>query len=126
MATLTVPQLIAATNCDLCKIPPGLLPYAILAGLLDILRGVPVPTDPQTLISEANCLLCALSPGMVPYATLAALRSLSTSGVFNAVMYGIANPTVPPTSGSGIFYNTATGAVWIWNAATAAWDPIIL
>lgn len=126
MPSPTPQQLLALANCDFCKIPPGLLPYVILTAILDIQAGNPVPTDTQQLINEANCLLCYLTPGMVPYATLAALRQLSATGVGGGVQYGTANPTTAPPSGSGLFYRTDTGGVWVWNPVTLAWDPIIV
>jgi hypothetical protein len=117
-------SLIAESKCHMCKLTPGMVGYVILVVLDHIRNGEPVSTDPQTLITEATCLMCKLTPGLLPYATLASVIAISNSGT-GGVTYGTVNPTTAPLGNSGLYYNTTTGSVWVWNSATAAWDLIL-
>ncbi len=104
--------LIAAANCDMCYLPPGLEMYAILAALIDVGNGLPVP-DAQTLASEANCLLCYLTPGMVPYAILQAIRGISGGGGSGGgVTCGAGAPVAAPSGTCGIYIDTGTGTLY--------------
>lgn len=69
--------LISESNCTSCKIPPGLIWYAILAALLDVANGNPVPADPQVLINEASCASCLIPQGLLPYTILEAIKGMS-------------------------------------------------
>jgi hypothetical protein len=115
--------LIADATCDMSCLPPGLVMYAILAALIDVGNGLPVP-DAQTLASEANCLLCYLSPGMVPYAILQAIRGISSGGGGSGgVTCGAADPVAAPSGTCGLYYRTNDGSLWKWNGA--AWGQIL-
>src|SRR5438477_526896 len=81
MSTLLVPQpYIDDAQCYWCKIPSGYINFAILAALIDVANGDPVPTDPDELIAEARCLESCIPPGMAPYAILAAISGITTGG----------------------------------------------
>ena len=106
-------------TCEICKIPPGLVFYAILAALNDLANGQTVPTDPQTLINEANCFLCLVPPGAVPYAILQAIMNLSASGGgggggTSGVTCGVGAPVAVPASGCALYINTTDGTLFMY------------
>lgn len=71
---------IEEARCYYSCVPSGLVWYTILAALVDISEGTPVPTDPNELIDQARCLESCIPPGYVPYAILGALAIISGSG----------------------------------------------
>jgi hypothetical protein len=75
MTTEEIQALIGDAKCLECKIPPGMVPYATLAVLLDLANGDTPPTDPDEIMAEASCLTC-IPAGMVPYAILETIRNL--------------------------------------------------
>jgi hypothetical protein len=104
--------LLAAANCDICYMSPGSVWYAIIAALIHIENGEPVP-DAQTLISEIGCLECVISPGMIPYAILQALRGISTGGgVGGSVACGAGAPVAAPSGTCALYIDTNTGALY--------------
>ena len=121
--------LIADAKCDLSCLPPGLVWYGILAALLNVSNGNPVP-DATTLASEANCLMCVLSPGMVPYAIIQAIRGISTGGgggTGGAGVQGVGSPEGVVTATVATMYrDTSTDALWWKNsgAGNTGWVQI--
>ena len=110
--------------CELDCYPPGTVWYAILAALIDISNGDPVPTDTNELIAEATCLINCIPPGLVPYQILTALRGISSGGTGGStqVFTGAAPPAAPtdPTK-AAVFYPTGGGALLQWDIGGAAW-----
>ncbi len=130
MTATEVQDLINDIPCDLCNAPPGLAWYLVLAAMVDLANGDPVPETTQELISEANCLLCLVSPGMVPYLMIAALREISSGGGAgggSGVTCGIGDPVAAPIGTCGVYIdntNPAAPEVWVWNGV--AWVAVIV
>lgn len=118
MTAEEVQTLINDVPCDLCNAPPGLQWYLVLAALIDLANGDPVPTTTQGLISEADCLLCLVPPGLVPYLMVQALRDISSGGG-GAVTCGSGAPVAAPSGTCGLYYDNDTGIIYQWNGA--AW-----
>jgi len=110
-----VQTLIDSVPCDLCNSPPGLQMYLVLAAMIDIANGNPVPETTQGLISEVNCLLCMVPPGLVPYLMVQALRDISSGGGAGGgggVTCGAGAPVAAPASGCGLYINTTDGTLF--------------
>lgn len=81
MTAAEVQELIDGIPCDLCYLLPGnMVNYAILAALIDVANGDPVPESTQELIAESNCLICMVPPGLVPYLMIQAIRGITGGG----------------------------------------------
>ena len=92
-------------------IPQGMIWYAVLAALVDINNGDPVPTTAQGIIDEAQCLESCIPAGYVPYAILAQLANLTGGGGTGDVQgfsgaYGGGEPTETPTSSTAVAFDT--------------------
>ena len=110
-----VQTLIDSVPCDLCNSPPGLQPYLVLAAMIDIANGNPVPETTQGLITEANCLLCMVPPGLVPYLMVQALRDISSGGGGGSgggVTCGAGAPVAAPSSACALYVDTTTGTIY--------------
>lgn len=124
MTAVEVQDLIDDIPCDLCYMSPGMVPYAVLAAMLDVANGTPVPETTQGLIAEANCLFCVVPAGMVPFLQIQALRNISSGGGGSgSVTCGVSDPVAAPTVACALHYRTDNGAVWFWNGA--AWVQLI-
>jgi hypothetical protein len=124
-------ELINDIPCDLCAIPPGLVPYAVLVLLCAIRDGDTMACDPQSLLDEANCLQCALTPGMVGYAQLAVLCGIASGGSGGAgqvMEYTTTDPTtdgITPTNVNepAIAYrDDGSLPIFVWNTTTHIWQ----
>jgi hypothetical protein len=125
VATAIDPQpFIDSGNCLFCKIPPGLVWFAILAALDDIANGRPMPSDPDELIAEARCFETCIPMGFVPYAILVALQNLSTGGgLGGAVTCGTTDPVAAPSGSCGMYFRKDNGTLWAWNGVS--WTELI-
>lgn len=102
---------------------------------LGLLRQILLATDPMAdtsvngLLAAANCYnSCAGSPGLMQLLELALLRQIVDGGGVGGgggVTYGTSDPVAAPAGDSGFFYRTDTFQLWVWNSATASWDPLI-
>jgi hypothetical protein len=124
MTSAEVQTLIDSVPCDLCNMDPGLVPYAILAALIDVSNGDSVPATTQGLITEANCLICLVPPGLVPFLTIQAIRGITAGGGGGGgdqqVYTGAAPPAAPDNPAlPAVFYPTGGGALLQWDGA--AW-----
>jgi len=125
-------ELIHEIPCDLCAMPPGLVPYAVLVLLCAIRDGDTMACDPQTLINEANCLLCQMTPGMVGYAQLAVLCDIAgggSSGSSGQVMeYTGPDPTTDgitptdPNQPAIAYKDDGSLPIFVWNTTTHIWQ----
>ncbi len=127
MTAAQVQALITQTSCNLCYAPPGLEMYVVLAAMIDLANGDPIPMTTQGLITEAECLLCLAPPGLVPYLMVQALRDISSGGggggTGGVVCFTGADPVAAPTNACTLAYRTDNGALWKWNGA--AWDQLL-
>jgi hypothetical protein len=126
MATAIDPTpFIDAAKCSWCKIPPGMIWYAVLAALIDVGNGDTVSTDPNVIMDEARCLECAIPAGYLPYAILAAISNITGGGGggTGGVTCGVADPVAAPANACTLFYRTDTGTLWMWNGS--AWVNLI-
>lgn len=121
-ATLDPTPLITQANCMFCVIPPGMIQYAILAALIDVGNGDPVPSDPNELIAEAKCLECVIPNGFLPYAILAAISNISGSGSGTIQVYENRDPAPPddPTK-AALNEPTGGGTLTFWSVESQAW-----
>lgn len=114
MATvLDAQEIVTASECDFCQIPEGMIWYAILAALIDVENGDPVPTDNTTLLEEASCLACGIPEGMVPYAILNAVRAITSGNV----TCGNGVPGPAPVGSCGLYYDKLTQVIYQWDGA---------
>lgn len=116
MTAAEVQTLINDVPCDLCNAPPGLEMYLVLAALIDVANGDPVPTTTQGLITEANCLLCLVPPGLVPYLMVQAIRGISGGGGggSGSVLSGAGAPVADPGVSAAVYFDETTGAQYNW------------
>ena len=124
MATAIDPQpLLDDLKCNFCVIPPGLIQYAILAALVDVANGDPVPSDPQELIDEARCLECTIPPGLVPYAMLSAISNISGGGGGGAQEVYIGRDPLPPDDPTkpALSFPSGGGTLTQWDVGSASW-----
>lgn len=124
MTQAEVQELLDDVPCDLCNAPPGLAQYMVLAAMIDVANGDPVPETTQSLISEASCLLCMVPPGLVPYLQIQALRNITGGGGVGQqeVYTGAAPPAAPddPTK-PALFFPTGGGTLFQWDVASQTW-----
>jgi hypothetical protein len=108
--------------CLQCKIPPGMVWYAVLAALVDITNGDPVPTDAEELMDEARCLYSCIPVGYVPYAILGAISGLSGGGSGLLEVYQDRDPLPPndPTKGA-LNYPLGGGILTQWDILSQTW-----
>lgn len=80
-------------------------------------------TSTNALLETVGCYNCLL-PGQQTLIGLALLKQIVDGGLGagGGVTYGTVNPTTAPVNDSGLYYNTTSGEVWIWNPITASWD----
>lgn len=124
MAAIDPQPFLDAAKCSWCKIPPGMVWYAVLAALIDVGNGDTVPTDPDAIMEQARCLECTIPPGFVPYAILAAVSGISSGGTGGSgVGCGAIDPVAAPGSACGLYYRTDNGNLWFWDGA--AWQAMI-
>ena len=128
MAAIDPQPYISAATCEFCKIPPGMIWYAVLAGLIDVGNGDPVPTDTNELMEEATCLFQCIPAGYLPYAILAAVSNISGGGGggSGSTLCGDVAPVAAPTGDCGTYYDRVTGSFYAWNSTTATWVPLIV
>jgi hypothetical protein len=121
MTAEEVQTLIDGVPCDLCNSPPGLQMYLVLAAMIDIANGNPVPDTTQGLISEVNCLLCMVPPGLVPYLMVQALRDISSGGGGGGggISSGVGPPVAAPASSPALYIDENTGTIYSYYAG--AW-----
>lgn len=113
----TPAQLIDNARCIDCAVSEG-QKLSILIYLFATIAGV--PTDAQTLINNASCIDCAIPPGM-RLSVLIALADSIAGGLApsDQVTCGSGAPVTAPSSGCGIYYDTANDAVYIYRGG--AW-----
>lgn len=114
MTAEEVQTLINDVPCDLCNSPPGLQWYLVLAAMIDVANGDPVPTTTQGLITEANCLLCLVPPGLVPYLMVQALRDISGGGGGGGIQCTVGIPVAAPTSDCAIAIDENDGTLYLY------------
>jgi hypothetical protein len=130
MATAIDPtDLITDARCYSVCIPSGLQPFTVLAALIDVANGDPVPTDTNELIDEARCLESCIPTGMVWAAMIVAIQDISGGGGPNPPppppsldwtqnYSGIGSPegVVTPTySGTCFYMDTSDGTIYVKN-----------
>lgn len=110
---------ITAARCTFCNIPPGLIWYAILAALIDIANGDPVPTDTDELLNEARCLQSCIPHGLLPYTLLAAIEALSSGGGLGTQQVFEGRDPAPPddVTKPAVNYPIGGGALTQWDGA---------
>jgi len=103
-----------------CCLPPGDLWFGVLAALIAVSEGDPMPTVDE-LNEQIACLKCAVQSGDVPLLILGAVSAVS-SGASGAIQVytGAAPPAAPndPTK-PALYYPTGGGTMLQWNGA--AW-----
>lgn len=107
---------LAAARCTFCNIPAGLIYYSILAALIDVSNGDPVPTDSNELLNEARCLQSCIPAGLLPYAILAAVGDIEGGGGAggDCCPAGVGSPEGVVTAEPGASYlDTSTDEFWL-------------
>lgn len=106
-----------------CCVPQGDLWLGVLALLIDVGNGDPVP-DAETLMAEISCLRCAVQSGDVPLLILGAVANLTSGGGgLGGVTCSTADPVAAPSGSCALHYRTDNGALWKWNGA--AWAQLL-
>jgi len=96
--------------------------YAILAALIDVGNGEPVPTDVNELMAQISCLKCAVQPGDVPLLILGAVSNITGGGGGGTIQVytGAAPPAAPDNPLlPALYYPTGGGTLFQWDGA--AW-----
>ncbi len=120
MAAIDPQPYITAAQCSWCNIPPGMIWYAVLAALIDVGNGDPVPTDPSAIMEEARCLECNIPPGFVPYAILAAISNISGGGGGGAsIQCTVGIPVAAPSGACALAVDSTTGTIYVYS--NGAW-----
>ncbi len=115
---MATPQELATdSSCNFCAIPPGEVPYVLIA-LLQTLNGTSM--TPQELVSQTSCLRCVIPPGEAQYVIIYLLQQLIAGGggggstqVFSG-NYAGGTPSDVPTGSAAIAIDTSNGTVWYY------------
>lgn len=120
------PQTLTDQAQEWCCIPSGDMPYAILAALIAVGEGDPMPTTNE-LMEQISCLKCAVQSGDVGLLTLGAVSNITGGGGGGSSLCGSGDPVAPPSDPTQCvtYFDTDTDSFWYWNAATAAWVQMI-
>lgn len=122
MTGAEIQALVDDIPCDLCNISPGMAPYAVLAALIDISTGNPVPDTTQALLTEANCLTCLVPPGLVPALMIQAIRAIPVIGGSSCLLCSIdTDPTDPPDCPCALHYRKDNSTLFYWYAELGQW-----
>ena len=121
MAAIDPQPYINAATCDFCKIPPGMIWYAVLAGLIDVGNGDPVPTDTNALMEEATCLFQCIPAGYLPYAILAAVSNISGGGGGGTQQVYRNEPIPDDPTLPALSFPSGGGTLTQWDPDLAAW-----
>jgi len=123
MTAAQVQTLIDSVPCDLCNAHPELQWYLVLAAMIDIANGDPVPTTTQGLITEAECLFCLVPPGLLPYLMVQALRDISSGGgggaAAGAMPCTVGIPVAAPSTPCALAVDSVDGTIYEYYAG--AW-----
>lgn len=122
MTSDEVQILLTEARCDICNIPEGFIWEAILAALVDVANGMPVPTDPQILASQAACVSSCVPKGLVPYLILQAIRGISGGGSGALQVYQGRAPAAPDDpSKAALNYPIGGGQLQNWDIGSGQW-----
>ena len=124
---LDAETLLDDAKCYISQIDQSLIKYAVLAALIDISEGNPVPSDSDTLMEEAKCLASQIPIGLVDFAILQAVSGITGGGgggtqVFSGNYGGGVPPVFPGTSAALAYDLSAPYQIWHWNAGTLSWE----
>jgi hypothetical protein len=121
----TANELLDDAKCYISQIDGGLVKYAVLAALIDIAEGNPVPSDPDTLMEEAKCLASQIPIGLVDYTILQAVSGITGGGGSGTqVSSGTDDPPVAPPADptkAALYYVEPHGTIFSWSVATQLW-----
>lgn len=119
MAAIEVQPVIDAAQ-PWCCVPQGDLLLAVLAALIDVGNGNPVP-DVDELMEQVACLKCAVQGGDVPLLILGAVANITGGGGGAQQVYTGAAPPAAPDNPAlpALFYPTGGGTLLQWDGA--AW-----
>ena len=96
-----------------CCVPQGDLWLAVLAALIDVGNGDPVPTDVNELMEQVACLKCAVQPGDVPLLILGAVSNITGGGGGgSATLCGSGPPVAAPTGTCALYIDTDDGTLY--------------
>src|SRR6266550_1735438 len=100
-----------------CCLPPGDLWFGVLAALIAVGEGDPMPTLAE-LNADIACLKCTVQSGDVPLLILGAIATLSGGGGLGTtqVYTGATPPAAPddPTK-PALWYPTGLGGIKQWD-----------
>ncbi len=102
-----------------CCVPQGDLWFAVLAALIDVGNGDPVPST-NDLLAQVACLKCAVQSGDLPLLILGAVAGITGGGGSGGgVTCGNGVPVAAPTGSCGLYYDKLTNIIYQWDGA--AW-----
>jgi len=95
-----------------CCVPTGDLWYAVLAALIDVGEGNPVPATNE-LLTQVACLKCAVQSGDLPLLLLGAVSGITGGGSGGSgVTCGSGPPVAAPSGTCGIYIDTDDGTTY--------------
>lgn len=94
-----------------CCIPQGDLWYGVLAALIAVGNGDPMP-DAQELMDDIACLKCAIQSGDVPLLILGAVSSIASGGSGSSTPCGSGPPVAAPSGTCGLYIDTDDGTLY--------------
>jgi hypothetical protein len=109
-----------------CCVPEGDLWLGVLAALIVVGNGDPMPTA-QELQADIACLRCAVQSGDVPLLLLGAVANI-TGGTGSGGLSGSGSPEGVVTANPGATYWDATGKVfWVKDtgAGNTGWYQLV-
>ncbi len=110
-----------------CCVPQGDLWFAVLAALIDVGNGDPVPST-NDLMAQVACLKCAVQSGDLPLLILGAVSSITGGGGGGGGLSGSGSPEGVETANPGTTYWDATGKVfWVKDtgAGNTGWYDLV-
>ncbi len=127
MAALNPQTLIDAAQ-PWCCVPQGDLWLAVLAALIDVGNGDPVPSNANDLLAQVACLKCAVQPGDIPLLILGAVSNITGGGGGGGGTSGNGSPEGVKTATVGTTYWDIAGqSLWVKNtgAGNTGWKQVI-
>lgn len=94
-----------------CCIPKGDLWLGVLAALIVVGNGDPMPTA-EELQADIACLRCSVQSGDVPLLILGAVANITGGAGGGGVTCGAGAPVAAPSSACALYVDTDTGTIY--------------
>ena len=128
MATCSASDLLAEAACYCGATANGLeqMKLALLCKIWQI-NDPMAQCDVSSLMQSAKCFDC-LTPHQLDVLQTQLLCEILVSGGAGGktcLLCGVVDPTAVPSCDCAIYYNTANGTFWVWDAGLVKWEVLI-